>query len=85
MRTTLRIDDDLFRELKRRARSEDLTLSELVNLALRQSLTPKKRSHPPFRQTTHDLGRSSFDIAAANAVAARLEDEVVLRKLADSS
>ena len=85
MRTTLRIDDDLFRELKRRASSEGLTLSELVNLALRQSLTTEKRRRRVFRQRTRDLGRPSFDLTKANAVAAELEDQDILRKLAGSS
>jgi antitoxin component of RelBE/YafQ-DinJ toxin-antitoxin module len=85
MRTTLRIDDDLFRELKKRASSEGLTLSELVNLALRQSLTTEKRPRRVFRQKTRDLGRPSFDVTKANAVAAELEDQAILRKLAGSS
>jgi antitoxin component of RelBE/YafQ-DinJ toxin-antitoxin module len=85
VRTTLRIDDDLFRELKKRANREGLTLSELVSLALRQSLQTEKRPRRAFRQKTHDLGRPSFDVTKANAVAAELEDEVILRKLAGSS
>jgi antitoxin component of RelBE/YafQ-DinJ toxin-antitoxin module len=85
MRTTLRIDDDLFRELRKRASSEGLTLSELVNLALRQSLSTEKRPRRVFRQKTRDLGRPSFDITKANAVAAELEDQDILRKLAGSS
>ena len=85
MRTTLRIDDDLFRELKKRASSEGLTLSELVNLALRQSLSTEKRPRRVFRQKTRDLGRPSFDITKANAVAAEFEDQDILRKLAGSS
>ena len=85
MRTTLRIDDDLFRELKERASSEGLTLSELVNLALRQSLSIEKRPRRVFRQKTRDLGRPSFDVTKANAVAAELEDQALLRKLAGSS
>lgn len=85
MRTTLRIDDDLFRELKRRASSEGLTLSDLVNLALRQSLSSEKRPRRVFRQKTRDLGRPSFDVTKANAVAAELEDQAILRKLAGSS
>jgi len=85
MRTTLRIDDDLFRELKERASREGLTLSELVNLALRRSLGAEKRPRRVFRQKTRDLGRPSFDVTKANAVAAELEDEAILRKLAGSS
>jgi antitoxin component of RelBE/YafQ-DinJ toxin-antitoxin module len=85
MRTTLRIDDDLFRELKKRASNGGLTLSELVNLALRQSLVSEKRPRRVFHQKTRDLGRPAFDVTKANAVAAELEDEAILRKLAGSS
>jgi len=67
------------------AADEGLTLSEVVNLALRQSLTGPKRSRRLFRQRTCDLGRPSFDLTKANAVAAALEDEAILRKLARSS
>lgn len=85
MRTTLRLDDDLFRELKKRASREGLTLSELVNLALRQRLQAEKRPHRIFRQKTRDLGRPSFDVTKANSVAAGLEDQAILSKLAGSS
>jgi len=85
MRTTVRIDDDLFRELKKRASTEGLTLSVLVNLALRQSLATEKRPRRVFRQRTRDLGRPSFDVTRANAVAAALEDEAILGKLVNSS
>jgi len=85
MRTTLRIDDDLFRELKERASSEGLTLSELVNLALRQSLGTEKQPRRVFRQKTRELGRPSFDITKANALAGAIEDQAILRKFAGSA
>jgi antitoxin component of RelBE/YafQ-DinJ toxin-antitoxin module len=85
MRTTLRLDDDLLIQLKTRANEEGLTLSEVVNLALRRSLASGKRPHRVFRQKTRDLGRPSFDVTKANAVAAALEDETILRQLARSS
>ena len=86
VRTTLRLDDDLLIELKKRASREGLTLSELVNLALRQGLgAPSRTRRRPFRQKTRDLGRPSFDVTKANAIAAGLEDEAIRRKLARSS
>jgi len=85
MRTTLRLDDDLLIELKSRANEQGLTLSEVVNVALRQSLTRPKRARRPFHQQTRDLGRPSFDVTKANAVVAWLEDEAILQKLARSS
>ena len=85
MRTTLRLDDDLLIQLEKRASEEGLTLSEVVNLALRKSLTSPRRARRPFRQRTCDLGRPSFDITKANAATATLDDEAILRKLARSS
>jgi antitoxin component of RelBE/YafQ-DinJ toxin-antitoxin module len=85
MRTTLRIDEDLFRELKKRANREGLSLSELVNLALRQSFATEKQPRRAFRQKTRDLGRPAFDVTKANAKASELEDAEVLRKVAGSS
>jgi hypothetical protein len=85
MRTTLRLDDDLLFQLKKRASEEGLTLSEVVNLALRKSLGAPKRARRLFRQKTCDLGRPSFDVTKANAVASALEDEAILRKLARSA
>jgi antitoxin component of RelBE/YafQ-DinJ toxin-antitoxin module len=81
MRTTLRIDDDLLRELKTRAANEGLSLSDVVNLALRQSVAAPPRPRRPFKQKTRNLGRPAFDVTKANAVAADLEDEAILRKV----
>ena len=81
MRTTLRIDDDLLRELKSRAADEGLSLSDVVNLVLRQSVAAPPRPRRPFKQKTRNLGRPAFDVTKANAVAADLEDEEILRKL----
>ena len=81
MRTTLRIDDDLLRELKTRAANEGLSLSDVVNRALRQSVAAPPRPRRPFKQKTRNLGRPSFDVTKANAVAADLEDEAILRKV----
>lgn len=84
MRTTLRLDDDLLIELKKRASKEGLTLSEIVNLSLRQSLSTPGRGPRVFKQQTRNLGRPSFDVTRANAVAGALDDDDALRKLGGS-
>ena len=84
MRTTLRIDDDLLRELKSRASQEGLSLSQVVNLALRQSVAAPQRPRRPFKQKTRNLGRPAFDVTKANAVAGHVEDEAILRKIGRS-
>lgn len=84
MRTTLRIDDELLQQLKEQARQENVSLTRLVNRTLRAGL---RRSHSPgrrprYRETTCSMGVPRFDPDKALALAATLEDEEVLRKLA---
>jgi hypothetical protein len=60
MRTTLTIEDDVAAALERLRRSQDKSLKELVNQALRCGLEqlnapPKKRK--PFRTRSVPLGR----------------------------
>jgi hypothetical protein len=74
VRTTLVIDDELFREAKRRAAETGRTLSQLVSLALREALRQKPPSpFPPFRMPTFGgpdpLRHEAADLARA------LEDE----------
>jgi len=57
MRTTLVIDDDLLRQAKLRAAEWNLTVSDVVNNALRECLGRPVRSAPPFSLVTY--GRSS--------------------------
>jgi hypothetical protein len=47
MRTTLRIDDQLAREAKRRAADEGITLTALIERALRESFS--RRREPSAR------------------------------------
>jgi len=84
MRTTLRVDDDLLRELKERARRERASVTSMVNTVLR--LGPRAlRSPPPrprpYREPPCDLGSPHIDLEKALQVAARLEDEETLHKL----
>jgi hypothetical protein len=83
MRTTVRIDDDLMRLLKERARQENISLAKILNAALRRALTAER---PPlrkrFRQKTHNMGKPLVDLTKALALAAALEDEEILRKMA---
>jgi hypothetical protein len=84
MRTTFAIDDDLLRDLKRRAQEERTSLTKLVNNLLRKavngpapSATPKK----PYREKTYSLGRPLVDMTKALALASELEDEEIIRKM----
>lgn len=46
MRTTLRLDDDLLRDAKRRAIDRGVTLTQLVEDALRSELARRPRAPP---------------------------------------
>jgi hypothetical protein len=84
MRTTIRIDDDLMKELKQRAMQEKLSLARFVNRTLRFGLDASRGAARPrrrFRQRVFSLGQPALDLTKALAVAAALEDEEVLRKL----
>jgi transcription termination factor Rho len=84
MRTTTRIDDDVFEELKGLAQEEDAPLTRVLNRTLRAGLdvsrapTRRRRRH---REKTFPMGRPLIDLRKALAQAAELEDEETLRKL----
>lgn len=84
MRTTFRIDDDLLEELKARARREQQPLTRVVNRVLREGLATGGRGarRGRYRESTHAMGSPRIDLDKALALAAGLEDEEVLRKLA---
>lgn len=86
MRTTLRIDDGLLRELKQRAVREKTSLAELVNQILRigmaADLSKGKSKRRKFRQKTYDMGQPRFDVDKALAFAGELDDQEILKLLA---
>jgi hypothetical protein len=84
MRTTLNIDDDLLRRLRRESERTRTPLGATVNEALRLGL---ERLHPesapaPYRCPTFAMGFPPLeDLDKALRLAARLEDEETLHKL----
>jgi hypothetical protein len=82
MRTTVRIDDDLLRQIKDRAHRENRSMTALLNDALRRGLRPEQATLKPFKQKTYDMGPPKIDLIKANQFAAELEDEEILRKMA---
>ena len=65
MRTTLVIDDELFRELKRRALEENRTLSDLTQEVLRRGLEGRKppRRSPRVKLPSFAMGSPKVDLA----------------------
>lgn len=82
MRTTVRIDADLLAELKERARAAGTSLTELLNRVLRAGLEARRPGRRRVRIRTVDMGTPKVDLDRALHVAAELEDEEILRELA---
>lgn len=80
MRTTLTLDDDLARDLKRLARKTGQPLKELVNEALRAGLRVRvSPSRQPYRVQPVSLGGvvPGVDLDRALRLADALEDEAL--------
>ena len=85
MRTTVKIDDDLLRELKEQAHREGTSLAKLVNRVLRRGLDASRQAKTPvrpYREKTYNMGVPNVNLDKALALAAALEDEEVIEKLA---
>ena len=85
MRTTLTIDDDLIREIKKKAHDKDSPFKEIVNTALRIGLEEmdKPKISRPYKCKTYALGYPPrADLDHALDLAAQLESEEIARKLA---
>ena len=85
MRSTVRIDDDLMTKLRARAQGEGLSITRMLNRVLRAGLEALSRSGDQqeiYRETTFSMGRPRVDLDKALALAAALEEEEVLRKMA---
>jgi hypothetical protein len=85
MRTTLTLDDDVARELRKAARSSGRSFKEVVNAALRRGLasgeTPPRRL-PRFQVEARSCGfRPGVDIYRLNRLSDEIETEDLERKL----
>lgn len=84
MRTTLTIDDDLFRELRQKANNTGSSFKEIVNKVLRAGLEGfnKPKSFKPYKCKTYSLGYPPCaDLDHALDLAEHLESEEIARKL----
>jgi hypothetical protein len=82
MRTTLRIDDDLLRELKNRALAEKVPVTKLVNQIIRQGIAGRRTKHVRYREQAFSLGVPLANLDKALSLAAADEEEQAMRKLA---
>ena len=84
MRTTLTIDDDLFRELREKAHKTGAPFKEVVDKAIRVGLEhiDKPKQMKPYKCKTYSLGYPlSADLDHALNLVDRLESEEIARKL----
>lgn len=85
MRTTLTIDDSLFRELKEIANRSGKSFKQVVNEALQAGIRDGQiaRRSKPYRLKPASMGEfnAGFNIIKTLQSADRLEDEELVRKL----
>jgi hypothetical protein len=77
MRTTVILDDDLVRRAKKRAAEAGVSLSEIVNRALREAFASRAPAamQPPFRMVTFGRGQPRVDHSPAELARAAEEDD----------
>jgi hypothetical protein len=67
MRTTVRIDDDVFRELKEQAHREGISMAKLFDRAIRLGLQALQKSNnlsrKPYREKPFSTGAPLIDIS----------------------
>lgn len=85
MRTTLTVDDSLFRTLKTEANERGMSFKEIVNTALRIGLrhldAPDEQSADP-RTPTFSMGYPRGGLDKALQLASELENEEIATKMA---
>ena len=75
MRSTIVIEDQLFKLLKRRAADLNTSLSEVVNQALRESLSRPVAKAPPFKMVTFGASEPVVHHEPDSLAAALLDDD----------
>ncbi len=81
MRTTITLDPDVDQLIKRAMRERGLTFKQAVNEAIRAGeTTPQGDATATF--PTYKMGPPKVDLTKALSLAAQLEDEEIVRKLA---
>ena len=80
MRTTVTLEPDAEAIVRRLMRERGLTFKQAINAAIRGVPRPPRGGR--FRTRTFDLGVSALPLDKALRLAADLEDEELIRKLA---
>jgi len=82
MRTTIRLDDELFERLKREAQRQNLSLTRFINRVIEAGLdAPPAPPRRPFKQQVFSMGAPRVPLDKALALADRFEDEQIVGKM----
>jgi uncharacterized Ntn-hydrolase superfamily protein len=76
--------DDVLERLKAQARKEKVSLTRLLNRALKAGLEAggaRRRKQPAYRERVHAMGAPRLALDKALALASILEDEEIVREL----
>lgn len=79
MRTTVTLDPDVDALIRERMRDRGLSFKQALNEAVREGLL-REAEPEPFETPTFDLGEARVSVVHALELAARLEDDELLRK-----
>jgi hypothetical protein len=82
MRTTVTLDPDTDAYVRRLMRERGLTFKQAVNEAIRAGSRPRRSREAP-ELPTFAMGPPRVDLTKALQLAGSLEDEALLRKLAE--
>jgi hypothetical protein len=81
VRTTVTLDEDIALKLRDVARARGISFKAAINEAIRAGLAEPPDARP-FRVEVRPLGlRAGIDLTKANALAAQLEDNEMLRRM----
>ena len=81
MRTTVTLEADTDQIVRRLMREQGLTFKQAVNEAIRAGGTTRGRRRA-IRTRTFDMGPAAIPLDTATRLAADLEDEELIRKIA---
>ena len=86
VRTTVTLDPDTDAIVRRLMRERGLSFKRALNAAIRQGVErPGREGAPSFETPVFDLGAPSVPLEKALRLAADLEDEALIRRLAERS
>jgi len=82
MRTTVTLDPDVAAQLQTLARERGISFKEALNTSVRAGIAGQRGAVGPYRVPSRSLGlRPGIDLDKALALAAKLEDAELVRKL----